>query len=287
MKITGTGVAIVTPFDKKGNVDFKGLENLINHCIKGKVDYLVVMGTTGESVVLSKSEKKQVVDFVIAKAYKKVGIVLGIGGNNTQEVVASFNDYNFKNIDAILSVTPYYNKPTQKGLVAHYHAVANVSPVPVILYNVPGRTSVNMLPETTLELAQHKNIIAIKEASGSIEQMMKIINHKPEKFMVISGDDALTLPLIVVGGVGVISVVAQAYPKEYAQMVKLALKGKFEDAKKLHYKLLDITECLFKEGNPAGIKELLQHMKICENNLRLPLVKVSNELSDKIKKMMW
>ena len=176
----------------------------------------------------------------------------------------------------------YYNKPSQKGLIAHYQAVANASPVPIILYNVPGRTGVNMLPETTLALARHKNIIAIKEASGNLEQMMKIIHHKPEKFMVISGDDALTLPLIVLGGVGVISVVAQAFPREYSELVNLALNGKYDKAKKIHYSLLEITESLFKEGNPAGIKELLQYLKICENNLRLPLVNISKDLSEKI-----
>lgn len=283
----GTGVAIVTPFKKDGSIDFNGLDNLLNHLIKGKIEYVVVLGTTGESVNLSKEEKKQLVDHVIKKVKGKLKVVVGHGGNNTEELIKGFKDYDFKHIDAILSVTPYYNKPTQKGIIAHYAAISKASPVPIILYNVPGRTAVNMLPDTTLHLAKtYKNIVAVKEASGNVEQCMKIIKDKPKDFLVISGDDAITLPLISVGAAGVISVVANAYPKEFSEMVRLGLKNKFEAANKIHYKLLEVTECLFKEGNPGGIKDLLQHKKICGDTLRLPLINISAELSNTIKKIM-
>jgi len=275
-KFKGTGVAIVTPFTKDGNVDFKSLEKVVNHIIKGGVEYVVVLGTTGESVTLGKDEKRSVVDHVIETVDKRVPIVLGLGGNNTQEILNSLKKDNFAHIDAILSVSPYYNKPNQRGIYQHFKAIAEASPLPIILYNVPGRTSSNMTADTTLKLANDfKNIIAIKEASGNIEQCMKIIKYKPKDFLVISGDDMLTLPIIASGGDGVISVVANAFPKDYSEMTRQILAGNVKEAQKLHYKLTDIIEQLFADGNPAGIKTVLELMKICPANVRLPLVKVN------------
>lgn len=289
-KFLGTGVAIVTPFSKNGRVDFKSLTKLVDFIIKGGVDYLVVMGTTGESVTLTKEEKKEVVAHVIDKVAGRVPVVLGLGGNNTAEIVEALkHTADFKKIDAILSVSPYYNKPNQRGIYQHYKAIAKASPVPVILYNVPGRTSSNIAAETTIQLAKDfKNIIAIKEASGNLEQCMKIIKYRPKDFLVISGDDLLTLPIIACGGDGVISVVANAFPKDFSDMTRLALKGKIKEAQPLHYKLSDIIEQLFADGNPGGIKALLEIMKICPATVRLPLVDVNEKtrknLNDLVKK---
>jgi 4-hydroxy-tetrahydrodipicolinate synthase len=275
-KFQGTGVAIITPFRKDGSIDFISLGKLIEKIIKGKIEYIVVLGTTGESVTLSKDEKTAVVNFVIETVNKRVSIVMGLGGNNTQDAINYIKTTNFDGIDAILSVTPYYNKPQQKGLYTHFKTIANNSPVPIILYNVPGRTGVNMTAETSLKLAHDvKNILGIKEASGNFSQIMKIIQNKPENFLVISGDDAITLPLISIGASGVISVVANAYPLEFSNMVRYALKGEFNLAKTIHYKLLDFIEAIFADGSPAGIKAALETMKICEANLRLPLVPVN------------
>ena len=286
-KFRGTGVAMVTPFKNDGSVDYKQLEKVTQHIIKGKCEYLVVLGTTGESVTLSKEEKKSVVKCVIAAAEKKVSVVLGHGGNNTQELLEGLNTMDFKGIDAILSVSPYYNKPTQEGIYQHYKAIAQNSPLPLILYNVPGRTSSNITAETTLRLAHDfKNIIAVKEASGNLEQMMKIINGKPQDFLVISGDDALTLPLSACGGDGVISVVANAFPKDFSEMVRLSLKGDFAKARKLHYKLLEITALLFVDGNPAGVKSAMQSLGICSAKVRLPLVEVTKQTSDRLKQLI-
>lgn len=287
-KFKGTGVAIVTPFHKDESIDFKSLEKLVMHLIKGKVDYLVVLGTTGESVTLSKDEKAAVLNLVIEITEKRIPIVMGLGGNNTREILSCFNTFDFEGVDAILSVSPYYNKPNQRGIYQHYKMIAETSPLPVILYNVPGRTCSNISAETTLELAKDvENIIGIKEASGNIEQCMQIIKHRPKNFLVISGDDLLTLPIIASGGDGVISVVANAYPKDFSEMVRLALNGNIKEAQKLHYKLSDIIVQLFADGNPAGIKAALEILKICPSNLRLPLVKVNkrtqNELSELIK----
>jgi 4-hydroxy-tetrahydrodipicolinate synthase len=275
---TGTGVAIVTPFRNDSSVDFKSLEKLLETIISGGVDYVVVLGTTGESVTLSKDEKMAVINFVTDTVDKRIPIVVGVGGNNTQEILNAINTTDFDNIDAILSVSPYYNKPSQTGIYLHFKAIATTSPVPVILYNVPGRTGSNITAETTLKLAnEFKNIIAIKEASGSFAQIMQIIKQKPKSFQVISGDDAITLPMIALGATGVISVVANAFPKEFSAMVNHALKGEMAKASVLHYKLLDIIDALFEEGSPSGVKAVLEILKITRNNVRLPLAPVSEK----------
>lgn len=287
INLRGTGVAIVTPFTKDGEIDFKGLASLIKHLIKGKVEYLVVLGTTGESVVLTKEEKKQVVDFVIKSTNRKIPLVLGIGGNNTAEVIDTIKHSSFENISAILSVSPYYNKPSQEGIYQHYKLIATHSPVPVILYNVPGRTASNITADTVLRLAKdNSNIIGIKEASGNIEQTMRIIKNKPKDFLVISGDDNLTLPLIAAGADGVISVVANAFPKVFSEMVRLSLKGNFKKAQQLHYKTFEITEQLFADGNPGGVKCALEHLGICSSFVRLPLVKPNEQVQKRIKELI-
>jgi len=284
----GTGVAIVTPFNKDNSIDFKSLIKLVNHIIKGGAEYIVVLGTTGESVTLTKDEKKSIVNQVIETINKRVPLVLGLGGNNTQEILNSLKiTSDFKEIDAILSVSPYYNKPNQRGIYLHYKAIAEASPVPVILYNVPGRTASNITAETTIKLAKDfKNIIAIKEASGNLEQCMKIIKHKPNGFSVISGDDMLTLPMIACGADGVISVVANAFPKDFSEMARQILAGNIKEAQKLHYKLTDITEQLFADGNPAGAKALLELLGICKANVRLPLVKINKETQNALEKLV-
>jgi len=286
-KFKGTGVAIVTPFGKDGNVDFKSLQKLVNHIIKGGVEYVVVMGTTGESVTLTKEEKQSVVQHVIETVDGRVPIVLGLGGNNTQEILSSLKKENFEHIDALLSVSPYYNKPNQRGIYQHYKAIAEASSLPIILYNVPGRTGSNIAADTTLKLAEEfKNIIAIKEASGNMEQCMKIIKNKPKDFLVISGDDALTLPIIACGGDGVISVIANAFPRDFSEMVREILAGNVKEAQKLHYKLTDIIEQIFADGNPAGIKAALEIMNICSSNLRLPLVRVNKATQNALTEMI-
>lgn len=283
----GTGVAIVTPFTKKGNVDVKALERLVKHLINGKVEYLVVMGTTGESVTLTKEEKQLVIDTVVKTNKKRLPLVLGIGGNNTAEVVYALKNTNVKDFVAILSVAPYYNKPNQQGYYEHYKAVSKASKLPVILYNVPGRTGSNVTAETQCKIARDfKNIVATKEASGNIEQIMKVIKNKPKDFMVISGDDNLTLGVVAYGGVGVISVVANAYPRDYSDMVRAALKHDMEKAQKLHYKLVDITDALFADGNPGGIKHALSRMKITEPYVRLPLCEPSNAVKEKLNQLI-
>ncbi|MFN4235339.1 MAG: 4-hydroxy-tetrahydrodipicolinate synthase [Bacteroidia bacterium] len=281
-QLKGTGVALVTPFNSKYEVDYQGLTRLVKHVSDGGVDYLVVLGTTGESVTLTKDEKKKILEHVLSVNANKLPVVLGIGGNNTQEILETISHTDFSGISAILSVSPYYNKPIQEGIYQHYIKIADACPVPVILYNVPGRTSSNMLPETTLRLAQHNNIIAIKEASGSVEQVMKIIKNKPDNFMVISGDDALTLPFMAVGAVGVISVVANCHPKPFSEMVNYCLNTDFISAQKIHYKLLDVIDLLFVEGNPGGVKAALKALGIIEDYLRLPLVNVSETTYKKI-----
>ncbi|MGZ4035384.1 MAG: 4-hydroxy-tetrahydrodipicolinate synthase [Bacteroidia bacterium] len=278
IQFKGTGVAIITPFSNKDNsIDYKSLGKLVDFIIKGGIEYIVVLGTTGESVTLSKEEKQSVITHVIENVDKRVPIVLGLGGNNTQEILNSLKkSSDFNHIDAILSVSPYYNKPNQRGIYQHYKAISEESPVPVILYNVPGRTSSNISAETTLKLAEEfKNIIGIKEASGNLEQCMKIIKNRPKDFLVISGDDMLTLPMIASGADGVISVVANAFPKDFSEMTRQILAGNVKEAQKLHYKLTDIIEQLFADGNPAGIKAVLELMKICSSNVRLPLVKIN------------
>ncbi|KPK86585.1 MAG: 4-hydroxy-tetrahydrodipicolinate synthase [Bacteroides sp. SM23_62_1] len=288
-KFTGTGVAIVTPFRKDDSVDFNSLTKLIEHLITNNVDYLVVLGTTGETPTLSKDEKKAVTNCVIEATNRRVPVVVGIGGYNTQEVINKIKKTNFDEIDAILSVAPYYNKPNQKGLYTHYQTIASISPVPVIIYNVPGRTGCNISAETTLRLAHDftHQFVGIKEASGNFAQIMKIIQDKPDDFLVISGDDAITLPMISAGASGVISVIANAFPRQFSDMVRYALAMKFDEARAIHYKLLEVIENLFIEGSPAGIKAALNILGITQNHVRLPLTTVSrstyNRLAELIK----
>ncbi|MCE3225644.1 MAG: 4-hydroxy-tetrahydrodipicolinate synthase [Bacteroidetes bacterium] len=286
--LRGTGVAIVTPFDKKGNVDTDALATVVKHLHNGKIEYIVALGTTGESVTLSKEEKEVVISTIVKANANKLPLVLGIGGNNTAEVVNTIKKSNLKNFEAILSVAPYYNKPSQEGYYQHFKAVSESTKKDIILYNVPGRTGSNVTWETQVRIAKAcKNIVATKEASGNMEQIMKIIKNKPKDFMVISGDDNLTLPIIAAGGVGVISVVAQAVPKDFSDMVRLCLKGDFEKAQKLHYNIIDITDQLFADGNPGGIKWALSELNKCKPYVRLPLVepneKVKQTLSQLIK----
>lgn len=288
LNFTGTGVAIVTPFTNKGDIDFPALTKLVEHLIKGRVEYIVVMGTTGESATLSKEEKQQVIAHIVKVNKKRVPLVLGVGGNNTAEIVHSLKKDDLSAFSAILSVSPYYNKPSQEGIYQHYKAIAKASPLPIILYNVPGRTSSNMAWDTTIRLAKDfKNIIAIKEASGNLEQCMKIIKHRPDNFLIISGDDNLTLPMIAAGADGVISVVANAYPKDFSDMVRHALIHDLKTAQKLHYKLLEITEQLFADGNPGGIKHVLALKNITKGNVRLPLVEPNDTVKAKLKKLAY
>jgi 4-hydroxy-tetrahydrodipicolinate synthase len=282
-KLTGTGVALVTPFHKNGSVDFKSLSRLVEHVIKGKCEYLVPLGTTGESVTLTTDERRAVVECVLESNNNRLPVVLGVGGNNTHEVLNKLRHDSFEGISAILSVSPYYNRPNQKGILQHYRMIAEESPVPVVLYNVPGRTGSNVSVETTLELARtQKNIIGIKEASGNIEQIMAIIKDKPGGFLVISGDDAITLPLIASGADGVISVVANAFPKQYSDMVRWTFKQDLKKAQQLHYQLLPLIPLLFAEGSPSGIKCALKHIGVCDDYVRLPLFAISKSLSSKI-----
>jgi 4-hydroxy-tetrahydrodipicolinate synthase len=286
-ELKGLGVAMVTPFKKSGEVDINGLKKLTDHLVTGNADYLVVMGTTGESVTLSKEDKKLVLDTVMSTNNGRKPIVLGVGGNNTADIASQMARIEPHGITAFLSVTPYYNKPTQNGLFEHYKTLSESSKLPIILYNVPGRTGVNLLPDTVSKIAfDCRNIIGIKEASGNVEQVMSVIQQTPKEFLVISGDDALTLPLISAGCDGVISVVGNAFPKEFSEMVNLALTGDFENARLIHYRLLDIIKLLFVEGNPAGVKEVLSQLDICGEYLRLPLVPVSHETSEKLRHEM-
>lgn len=286
-KFKGLGVALVTPFQDNGNIDFAGLQHLIEHQINNGVDYLVVQGTTGEVATLTPKEKIAVFDFVVEINKGRVPIVLGVGGNNTTLIIETLKNIDTKNIDAILSVSPYYNKPSQEGIYQHYKAVSQATNLPIILYNVPGRTMSNMLPETTLRLAKDfENIIAIKEASGKLEQVMEIIQNKPDDFLVISGDDALTLPIIAVGGDGLISVISNALPKRTSEMIQLALNGKFEKAKEKHYEIFPMIQAIFEDGNPAGIKYALELLNICKENVRLPLVPVKKTTKENIYKLM-
>lgn len=283
--LKGTGVAIVTPFKNDGSVDFAALCRVVNHVINGGVNYIVVLGTTGESVTITRDEKQAIIAYVKECIDKRVSLIVGIGGNSTQEIINIIRHTDFSLVDGILSVAPYYNKPTQRGIFQHFKAIATCCPVPVILYNVPGRTSSNISSETCLELAhEFDNITAVKEASGDMVQILKIIKDKPENFSVISGDDFLTLPIIAAGGSGVISVMANAFPSQCSEMVNSALKNNFKQAREIQYQLLEITELLFVEGNPCGIKAILSVMNICQNVLRLPLVPVSRTTSGRIQK---
>ncbi|MEE0917795.1 MAG: 4-hydroxy-tetrahydrodipicolinate synthase [Bacteroidales bacterium] len=281
--LQGTGVALVTPFHKQGNIDFTSLGRLIDHTIEGGVDYLVSLGTTSEYPTLSSQEQLAVVEFTIEKVENRVPVVLGMGGNDTRSLVDKIRHTDLSSIAAILSVAPYYNKPNQKGLYAHYKAIAEASNTPIILYNVPGRCGVNMTAETTLQLANDfSNIIGIKEASGNMAQCMEILANKPQGFTVVSGEDALVLPMIALGAQGVISVAANAYPNIMSELVTHSLKSNMKKARAVHEKLLPFSNAIFDEGNPTGIKAALEIMGICQNNLRLPLVKSSKQLYSKL-----
>jgi len=280
-KFTGTGVALITPFNNDGSVDFHSLKKLLEHTATG-ADYFVVLGTTGESATLTKEEKKEVLQFVLKNNPKKLPVVYGIGGNNTASVLDEIEAINFKGVSAILSVSPYYNKPSQEGIRQHFKKIADASPVPVMMYNIPGRTGSNITAETILKLAQHKNIIGIKEASGNLEQCMKIAKGKPKDFLLISGDDLLTLPLYSIGGVGVISVLANAFPIEFKKITENAKAGNYLKAATEAFKLLEINASMYEEGSPTGIKCLLGLMKICKPHVRLPMVEPSAGLRKKI-----
>lgn len=286
-KFYGTGVALITPFKSDLSVDYDALINIVNYNIDNGTNYLVVSGTTGESVTITKEEKKKIVKTVIEANKGRLPIVLGIGGNNTSEVIEEINATDFSKIDAILSVSPYYSKPTQEGLYQHFKAISKVSPVPMILYNVPGRTSKNMLPETTLRLANDfKNIIAVKEAGNNVAQYLQLIKDKPKDFLVISGDDDLALGVVLAGGAGVISVIGQALPKQFCKMIQLGLQGKAKEAYNIHYQLMDVTGYIFEENNPAGIKAVFESLGMAQDTVRLPLVPASNALKEKIKKTL-
>jgi 4-hydroxy-tetrahydrodipicolinate synthase len=283
----GTGVALVTPFTKNNEVDFDSLAKIIEHCITGGVEYLVALGTTGESVTLSKEEKKSIYQFVVQQAAGRVACVAGIGGNHTAEVVETLKNFNYEGYDAILSVSPFYNKPNQEGIFQHYMAVEAACEVPIILYNVPGRTGSNMSAATTLRLANaSEKFAAIKEASGNAEQFMDLLNEKPADFDIISGDDNLTLPFLAMGMSGVISVIGQAYPKEFTSMVRLGIDGKFIEARQLHYKLYNLMKGIFLDGNPGGIKHVLSKMDLCESYVRLPLAPVNTSIQKQLDTLM-
>ena len=283
-RIFGTGVALITPFNEDKTIDYPSLEKLINKVIEGGIDFLVVLGTTGEATSINESEKNELINFIIKLNNKRLPLVLGLGGNNTNKLIKEINNTDLSDFDAILSVTPYYNKPSQKGLYYHYAEISKSSPIPIILYNVPSRTGVNMSPEITIQLANDfKNIISIKEASGDINQIKYILKNKPKNFDVLSGDDGLTLEIIQNGGVGVISVIGQSNPVEFSSLVKFALNGKLSDAKLLHDKLYGLYHYLYSEGNPSGVKAFLSLQGVCKNYLRLPLVPMSSELFNDFK----
>jgi 4-hydroxy-tetrahydrodipicolinate synthase len=283
----GTGVAIVTPFLQDGQIDFDGLKKLVDHLIAGKVEYLVVLGTTGESATVHGEDKQKVFSFVNEVNNGRLPLVAGIGGYDTNEVIKSFSEFDLTGYDAILSVSPYYSKPNQEGIFQHYKMLDKHTPLPIMMYNVPGRTGQNVTAETQVRIAQEcKNIFATKEASGDMEQVMQILKNKPENFMVISGDDPITLPMVACGADGVVSVVANAYPKEFSDMVRLCLKGNFAAALPLHFKYLDIIKSMFTEGNPSGVKAYLNEMGICENSFRMPVWPVSDSHLEKIRELM-
>lgn len=286
-KFTGTGIAIVTPFHEDGIIDWESFENLIGFWIKGKVEYLVVLGTTGESATIHGAEKQDVFSFVKDKVAGRLPLVAGIGGNDTHEIIEAFKTFDLSGYDAILSVSPYYNKPNQEGLFQHYKTLDAATPLPIIMYNVPGRTGQSVTAETTLRIAREcKNIFATKEASGSFDIFNKIVKEKPADFVLISGDDPITLPMIAAGAEGLISVVANVYPGDYSEMVRLCLQGKFAEALPLHSKYIDIITSLFAEGSPSGAKAYLSEMGLCKNTVRQPVWPVSDKHLQKIKELM-
>ncbi|GAB1415461.1 4-hydroxy-tetrahydrodipicolinate synthase [Paludibacter sp.] len=286
-KLKGMGVALITPFKNDDSIDFDALARIVEYQIKNGTDYLVVCGTTAETPTLTEDEKQEIKQFVLNVNNGRVPVVYGIGGNNTKQIIENIQHEDLNGIDAILSVTPYYNKPSQEGLYQHFAAIAKKSPLPIILYNVPGRTGVNMTAETTLRLAnEFSNICAIKEASGNFSQIDDIIKNKPEDFLVISGDDGITFPLITLGAVGVISVIGNVFPKEFSRMVRLALEGDYENARNIHHHFTELIELLFVEGNPAGVKSMLAVMGYIENKLRLPLVPNTIKTYEKIRQVL-
>ena len=281
--LIGTGVALVTPFKKDFSVDVEALKRIVNFQIDNGIDYLVVLGTTAETATLSKQEKELVIQTIVDANNGRLPLVLGVGSNNTQEVIDELKTRNLSDFTAILSVSPYYNKPTQEGIYQHFKAIAEVSPLPIILYNVPGRTASNMLPSTVLRLAnEFKNVVAIKEAAGDIVQAMTLIKNKPKDFLVISGDDMITLPMVLAGGAGVISVIGEGFPKEFSEMVRLGLNKRVDEAYKIHYLLADSIDMIFEQGNPAGIKEIFKSLGLSENTVRLPLVNVNEDLANRL-----
>ncbi len=283
-KFYGTGVAIITPFNEDGSVDHNALSNLVDYNIENGTNYIVISGTTGESVTIKKQEKQDIIQTIIQATNNRVPLVLGIGGNNTAAIIEEINATDLTNIDALLSVSPYYSKPTQEGIYQHFKAISEASPVDVILYNVPGRTSSNMLPETTLRLARDfENIIAVKEAGNNVHQYLKLLRDKPDDFLVISGDDDLVLGVVLAGGAGVISVLGQALPKKFTKMINLGLEGKAKEAYEIHFDLMDITSLIFSENNPAGIKATLETLNLSRADVRLPLVEATDELKNKIR----
>jgi 4-hydroxy-tetrahydrodipicolinate synthase len=282
-KFLGTGVALVTPFKSDLSIDHAALTNIVNYNIENGTEYLVICGTTGESVTITKQEKKDVIKTISKANNGRVLMVLGIGGNNTAQVIEEIKATDLSDIDAILSVSPYYSKPTQEGIYQHFKAISQASPIDIILYNVPGRTSKNIEPNTTLRLAtDFKNIIAVKEAGNNMSQYLELIKNKPDDFLIISGDDDLALSVVLAGGAGVISVIGQGFPKEFSEMIRLGLKGNAKDAYKLHFKLMDVIGYIFEENNPAGIKAVFEALNLCQDTVRLPLVPASNQLKEKI-----
>ena len=285
--LIGTGVALVTPFKKDFSVDIEALQRIVNFSIDGGVEYLVVMGTTAENATLTQAEKELVIKTVIDTNKGRLPLVLGVGGNNTMQIVEELKTGDFSAFEAILSVSPYYNKPTQEGIYQHFKAIAEASPVPVILYNVPGRTSSNMLPATVIRLANDfSNVVAIKEAAGDMAQALQLLKNAPKDFLVISGDDMIALPIVLAGGAGVISVIAQGFPKEFSEMIRLGLNRKVNEAFKTQYFLSDCIDMIFEQGNPAGIKQVFQALGIAENTVRLPLVTVDDSLAERLNKFV-
>jgi 4-hydroxy-tetrahydrodipicolinate synthase len=281
--LIGTGVALVTPFKKDFSVDVDALKAIVNFQVDNGIDYLVVLGTTAETATLSKDEKELVIKTIVEANKGRLPLVLGVGSNNTSEVVAELKSRDFSDFVAVLSVSPYYNKPTQEGIYQHFKAIAEASPLPIILYNVPGRTASNMLPSTIIRLANDfKNVVAVKEAAGDIVQSMKLIQGKPKDFLVISGDDMITLPMVLDGGSGVISVIAEGFPKQFSEMVHLGLNKRVEEAYQLHYLLAEAIDMIFEQGNPAGIKEVFKSLGLSENTVRLPLVNTDENLANRL-----
>lgn len=287
ISLKGMGVALITPFKEDESVDYEALGRLVDYQVQNGTDYLVVLGTTAETPTLTEEEKRNIIDLVVSHVRGRIPIVLGVGGNCTRNVVDQLKHGNFQGIDAILSVVPYYNKPSQEGIYQHYKAIAQATKLPIVLYNVPGRTGVNMTAETTLRIAREfKNVIAVKEASGNITQMDDIIKNKPDRFNVISGDDGITFPLLTLGAIGVISVIGNAFPREFSRMVRLALAGDYENSRLIHHRFTELFSLLFVDGNPAGVKSMLNMMGFIENKLRLPLVPTRIVTYEKIRDVL-